>query len=361
VLERPAWKRTLLPITLWSSLVLFFLTTTEIPYDVRWVHLTWTQSVTMAMLRLLSWVSFAFVIIWVDRNLPIPEDSLVIRLLIHAPLSVIPTVALAYVDYEIMVFANVPHGPAMFAGGLLPTTWRVIHTNRAFFYWAAVGTNIAFDYQKRLRDRLIRTAELERLLSEARLHVLCSQLRPHFLFNTLNAASAHVGTDPERARLILERLGKLLRRTLDDIDQQEVPLRHELAFIEEYLQLEAMRFEDRLTVSVSVDPVVLDAMVPPFILQPLVENAVRHGACARLSHGTVAVNAWSVDGRLRLAVLDNGPGLPAGWSPERHQGIGIRNTRERLRYLYAENHTFQIEPASGGGVRVDLDLPFRPS
>jgi LytS/YehU family sensor histidine kinase len=176
----------------------------------------------------------------------------------------------------------------------------------------------------------------------------------------LNAISAHVESEPRTARLMLERLGDLLRLSLDHVDQQEIGLEQELAFVEKYLQLQAMRFEDRLDVSMKVDPDVQQALVPPFILQPLVENAVRHGAAARSANGRIAVEAWRDNGRVRLAVRDNGPGLPAGWTLDDNQGIGIANTRERLRHLYGDQNqflTFSQEP--GGGVRVDLSLPFR--
>jgi sensor histidine kinase YesM len=123
-----------------------------------------------------------------------------------------------------------------------------------------------------------------------------------------------------------------------------------------------MRFEDRLNISMNVDPEAQDAMVPSFILQPLVENAVQHGAASRSAKGTIAVEAWRDNGSVRLAVRDNGPGLPAGWSLDRNQGIGIANTRERLRHLYGEqNQSLKISEEPGGGVRVDLSLPFRSS
>ncbi len=301
-------------------------------------------------------------IIWIDRRLPVKKDALVQRFLVHVPLSVVFTVAYTYVNYGSLVLLDVPRDASLLAGGVLATAWRVIHRNGTFFYWVIVGTYIAVDYQNHLRNRDVRTAELERLLSEARLNVLRTQLQPHFLFNALNAISAHVEHEPRTARLMLERLGDLLRLSLDHIDHEEISLEQELAFVEKYLQLQAMRFEDRLKVSMNLDPAALEALVPPFILQPLVENAVHHGASARSAHGTIAVEAWRSNGAVHLAVRDNGPGLPAGWSVDRDEGIGIANTRERLRHLYGEQYqSLSFSPEPGGGVRVDLSLPFRSS
>ena len=302
------------------------------------------------------------IIIWIDRRLPIERDALVRRFLFHVPLSVIFTVAYTYFNYANLTLLDAPRDASLLAGGVLATAWRVIHRNGTFFYWVIVGTYIAVDYQNHLKNRLVRTAELERLLSDARLNVLRTQLQPHFLFNALNAISAHVESEPRTARLMLERLGDLLRLSLDHIDHQEIGLDQELAFVERYLQLQAMRFEDRLDVSMNLAPDVQDALVPSFILQPLVENAVQHGAAARSAHGTIAVEAWRDNGQVHLAVRDNGPGLPAGWSMDRNQGIGIANTRERLRHLYGEqNQSLKISEEPGGGVRVDLSLPFRSS
>ncbi len=360
---RPNWKRFVTPLALWVLLVLYFSTRTEVRGEpFVWIPITWWQALEISLAQWTAWGILAVIIIWLDRRLPVKKDALVRRFLFHVPLSLIFTVAYTYLNYGNLVLLDAPRDSSLLAGGVLTTAWRMIHRNGTFFYWVIVGTYIAVDYQNHLRDRVVRTAELERLLSESRLNVLRTQLHPHFLFNALNAISAHVEHEPRTARLMLERLGELLRLSLDHIDQQEIPLDQELAFVEKYLQLQAMRFEDRLKVSMHLEPDALEALVPPFILQPLVENAVHHGASARSASGTIAVDAWRTNGQVRLAVRDNGPGLPAGWSVERHEGIGIANTRERLRHLYGEqNQSLEFSEEPGGGVRVDVILPFRPS
>jgi len=360
-MRRFAWRQALLPLGLWALLVLFFSTRTEVRGEpFVWIPITWGQALSISLAQWSAWGLLALIIIWIDRRLPIERDALFRRFLFHVPLSLIFTVAHAYFNYANLTILDAPRDASLLAGGVLATSWRMIHRNGTFFYWVIVGTYIAVDYQNHLKNRLVRTAELERLLSDARLNVLRTQLQPHFLFNALNAISAHVESEPRTARLMLERLGDLLRLSLEHIDHQEIGLDQELAFVERYLQLQAMRFEDRLDVSMNLDPEVHDALVPSFILQPLVENAVQHGAAARSAHGTIAVEAWRDNGSVRLTVRDNGPGLPAGWSLDRNQGIGIANTRERLRHLYGEqNQSLKISDEPGGGVRVDLRLPFR--
>jgi sensor histidine kinase YesM len=363
VLKQLEWRRLLLPLGLWTLLVLFFSTRTEVRGEpFVWIPITWGQALKISVAQWSAWGGLALIIIWIDRRLPIARDALFQRFLVHVPLSVIFTVAYTYLYHANLMVLDAPRDASLLAGGVLSTAWRVIHRNTTFFYWVIVGTYIAVDYQNYLKNRLVRTAELERLLSDARLNVLRTQLQPHFLFNALNAISAHIENDPRTARLMLERLGDLLRLSLDHIDHQEIGLDQEMAFVERYLQLQAMRFEDRLHISMSVTPDAHDALVPSFILQPLVENAVQHGAAARSANGTIAVEAWRDNGTVRLAVRDNGPGLPPGWTVENSEGIGIANTRERLRHLYGEqNQSLKISEEPGGGVRVDLSLPFRPS
>jgi LytS/YehU family sensor histidine kinase len=164
---------------------------------------------------------------------------------------------------------------------------------------------------------------------------------------------------PRTARWMLEQLGDLLRLSLDHADEQEIPLQQELAFVDRYLKLQKIRFDNRLDVVVDVEPPALRALVPTFILQPLLENAIRHGIARRSTAGVIEIQAWHENTSLHLSVRDDGPGLPADWDPERGLGVGLSNTRERLRRLYGDNQRFEIAGAEGSGVRVDLTLPYR--
>jgi anti-sigma regulatory factor (Ser/Thr protein kinase) len=196
-------------------------------------------------------------------------------------------------------------------------------------------------------------------LAEARLDALRQQLNPHFLFNTLN----HIVTELRCAevapavRMLLAR-GDLLRDVLRERGQQ-IPLRDELGMVERYLAIERERFADRLSVQVTFEPRTLDALVPSLLLQPLVENVVRHGVSSTDGRCRVALTARADRDRLRINIQDDGPGLAA--APATTSGIGLTNTAERLRVLYGSDHTFEIRPAEDGGTLVCIDLPFRRS
>jgi two-component system LytT family sensor kinase len=195
-------------------------------------------------------------------------------------------------------------------------------------------------YRADLKNRHHRIAELERLLGEARLDALRTQLHPHFLFNALNAISAHVERDPQIARWMLDRLGSLLRMSLEHAREREMPLERELTFIACYIDLQKVRFDDRITLATDVAPDVLSALVPSLILQPLVENAVRHGLTTGTAPGRIDIRASRNADLLVLTVKDDGPGLPADWNAEEGFGVGLSNTRERLERLYGGQQQF---------------------
>ena len=204
-------------------------------------------------------------------------------------------------------------------------------------------------------ERDLRAAQLEGQLAAARLTALQGQLRPHFLFNTLNMIAEQVYTDPAGADAMLTRLGVLLRSSFIDTDRERVPLRRELELLESYVEIMQGRFRGRLTFDLDVDPVTLDALVPRFVLQPLVENAIKHGVEPREEGGRVGVMARKREGALLLEVRDNGDGLSAVI----REGTGVRNTRERLFHLYGEGHQrFELTAAPGGGTIAQLEFPF---
>jgi two-component system LytT family sensor kinase len=205
------------------------------------------------------------------------------------------------------------------------------------------------------RRRGVAAATYARQLAEARLHVLSAQLQPHFLFNTLHAISALVYEDPARAERLLARLSEMLRLTLRDGSRAETTLEDELALLRRYAEIQEARYGDRLRVAFDVEPSVRGAMVPRLILQPLVENAIRHGITRRIAPGRVDVRAWGADGRLHLTVCDDGVGLR---TPHR-EGVGLGITRARLRQLYGAEQEVDLSPAPGGGAVCALAIPLR--
>ena len=199
---------------------------------------------------------------------------------------------------------------------------------------------------------------MEAELTQSKLDTLRSQLRPHFLFNTLNAISVFMTEDAEKARQMLLHLSTLLRRSLDE-EAHEISLRQELAFVEDYLEIMRGRFGDQLMVRIAVDPTVLDARFPVFLLQPLLENAIEHGKTDD-NRTTIALCAAREDDQLHVTLEDDGPGVGRGvMAPE---GIGLRNTRARLHHLYGAAASVQLRPASGitdsCGTCVEIWIPF---
>ena len=213
----------------------------------------------------------------------------------------------------------------------------------------------ALDYADRYRHRSLEAARLETQLAQAQLQALKMQLRPHFLFNALNAIAALTGDDPKAGQRMTGKLGQFLRLVLDHSDVQQVTLAREIEFTSLYLEIEQIRFCDRLTICHEVDPAALPALVPSLLLQPLVENAVRHGIARNDDGGTVCLRATRLDGRLLLEVHDDGPGAN---TPDAVWGVGLRNCEERLRTLYGPRASLTLESAPTHGFTVRLALPF---
>lgn len=252
-------------------------------------------------------------------------------------------------------------------------------------YWIVVFAHLGWQYYQGYRERERQAAALATELVQARLQALRMQINPHFLFNTLNTISALIHENPDAADRMIVRLSGLLRRTLDRGDVQEVPLREELDFLRGYLEIEQMRFPDRLTVTYDIEPKTNELLVPHLILQPLVENALRHGILPREEAGRIEISAHLVDGEhLELKVRDNGNGLPnvpacvppaeplsvieggtAGGTPRStlahsspvREGIGLKNVRSRLAQLYGGAQEFTLGNATGGGVEARIRIP----
>ena len=224
-------------------------------------------------------------------------------------------------------------------------------------YTTIVGVTYALGYYQEAQARAVKEAQLETRLAEARLKTLEAELQPHFLFNTLHAISTLVHTNPDAADRMISRLSDLLRLTFDRSGAARVPLQEELEFLGKYLEIEQTRFQDRLTVRYTVDPDTLDAEVPRLILQPLVENAIKHGVSPRSGDGLVEISSRREGDALWLEVRDNGVGLSGRARHELRSGVGLANTRDRLECLYGDAHQLEFsEERSGLAVRIRL--PF---
>jgi two-component system, LytTR family, sensor kinase len=224
-------------------------------------------------------------------------------------------------------------------------------------YFAVLGAGIARDYFMRYRARLQETVRLQAQLAHARLDALRAQLNPHFLFNTLNAVSALVERDPRGVRKMIARLSDLLRYTLDESTDAEVPLRRELDLLGEYVELMQIRFQGRLQVTVRVDDDVRDALVPNLILQPILENAIKHGVGRVTGTGEISVRARRMGESLLVTIADNGPG-PGLNGGEPGSGVGLRNTNERLRAMYGTGYAVTLREGVNGGTQADVSIPY---
>jgi two-component system LytT family sensor kinase len=225
-------------------------------------------------------------------------------------------------------------------------------------YSAIVGLSYALGYYRESQARAIGAAHLEARLAEARLKTLEAELHPHFLFNTLHAISTLVHTQPDAADRMISRLSDLLRITFSRSGAACVPLQEELEFLQKYLEIEQTRFQDRLTVEYEIDPDTLDAEVPRLILQPIVENAIKHGVAPRTAPGRITIGSRLEDNQVSLVVRDNGPGLSSSARAGLHDGVGLSNTRDRLECLYGNAQALNLIE-SGQGLSVEMRLPFR--
>jgi signal transduction histidine kinase len=222
-------------------------------------------------------------------------------------------------------------------------------------YWTTLVVAHALHYYKGLREQEARASNLSTQLAQAQLQALRMQIHPHFLFNTLNSIAALLHKDVEAADRMVARLGDFLRSTLKRSEAQTISLDQELEFLKCYLDIERTRFQDRLTVSLQIDPQSLEVSVPNLILQPIVENAVRHGIARQDDAGSITVRTSKLKDRLLIEIEDNGPGLAENQNG--NSGIGLKNTQSRLRQFYGDNFLFQLSNSNGRGVLVSLNIP----
>jgi signal transduction histidine kinase len=303
-----------------------------------------------------AWALLTPAILLVDRRLTSADHSVVriavTHLVLSIPFSVTHTYLAGLILYPI---------PAIWWNPLRSTEFAIyFYLGGWGTYCAIIGVLQTFKYYNRYLSSQVELARVEKRLVESHLNALRLQLEPHFLFNTLNAISSELAANPELAREMIEDLGVLLRQSLDCQGSKEITLAQELALLDRYLAIQKLRFGDRIAVQIEVEPATLSAMVPSMFLQPLVENAIRHGLEGRLSGGHIIVSAGHVDDQLHVRVLDDGVGLPPQWRIETSAGLGINVTRERLQALYAEpdGHEFTVSRRKGEGTEVAIRIPL---
>lgn len=228
----------------------------------------------------------------------------------------------------------------------------------ASLYLVTLGIILTGIFYEMFRVKELKNSELKANLTQARLQVLKMQLHPHFLFNTHNAISELIHKDPNRAEKILTNLSDLLRISFEKLDDEEIPLQQELEFIAKYIEIEQTRFQERLQVEMKIAGNTLDAIVPNMILQPLVENAINHGIAPLVEGGKVKIVASSKAGFLHLQVIDNGAGVKAEELERLDDGVGLANTKARLKHLFNDKQSFEINSQENEGFTVSITIPF---
>jgi len=313
--------------------------------------------VVLALIQTWTWFLLLPGILAAANRFPLYRGVLSRNLAAHVVIGSL--FALADIAIRVLINAWLPWyaAPKPFAVRFQNMFLNGFHSN-LLVYWAIVGATQGLAYYRKLEERELRASQLETRLAQAQLQVLKIQLQPHFLFNTLHAISALVQKDPDAADHTIALLSDLLRLTLETGSEQEVSLQRELDFVERYLEIEQTRFGDRLTVRMEIADDVRDARVPSFVLQPLVENAIRHGIAPRSEGGRIEIIASRRDGELTMLVQDNGQGCMQTAICE---GLGLRNTRARLEQLYGAGDRLILTPAPAGGTVVTLNIPFRPA
>jgi two-component sensor histidine kinase len=331
----------------WTGLALFLGISSSLAYISVGNPPRWSLSIRMSLVETYGWALIAPGVMALARRFPFTRATLGRSLAVHVPASLVVSVFKVVADQILRWQLFGFRGYVLFTS-LAPNV---------LFYWGIVAAAHGFAYYRSSREKELRASQLETRLAEARLQLLQMQLHPHFLFNTLHAVSELVHEDPDTADRMITGLSDLLREALAAGEVQEVPLGRELELLGKYLEIQQARFGDRLQVAVDVDPAARRAMVPHLILQPIVENAIKHGLGARVDDGAVRIQARAADDQLILEIQDDGPGVTK--DADMREGVGLGNTRERLRGLYGHAHRVEIGERSGGGTVVRITIPLR--
>ncbi len=347
------WGRIAAAATLWTVIGLLF----ALPGI---SSAGWRQTLPGTLRQWWAWGLITPLIFWADAQLPFKEKQLGMRILAHLLVSVVLTILYFYTLGSMGALLGMNGWSALAGTRFLANAFSQGFLWSWLVYWVIFGARQTFLYYEHYLAGELRLERMERSFSEARLNALRMQLEPHFLFNALNTISSQVERDPRLARTMIEHLGDLLRLSLEVRDRQEIPLAEELAFLDHYVAIQKIRFGSSLRIETQVDADVKYALVPCLIVQPLVENAIRHGISRRAAGGAVTITASRNGERLEMRILDDGVGLPADWTLENSKGLGLSITRQRIQWLHPDaNSHFDVRRRAGGGTEVEISLPLR--
>lgn len=354
------WVRVGLTVGLWTLFGLFLGSQTYLAYKRSDMPIGWHRVFGLELAYAYVWAVLTPLVLFLANRYPIVRERWLRNLLIHLFASVVIGFG-TRVLHDLILFQFVLDPKRTLLLVKLLINVYLIFDYGAMIYWLIVLVSFVFDYYRRYRGGEIRATRLEAQLALAQLQALKMQLQPHFLFNTLHSISALVYKDAEAADKMIARLGDFLRLTLENGGAQEVSLQQELEFLKCYLDIERIRYRDRLTVRFRIEPQALDARLPNLILQPIVENAIKHGIAPHTGQGQIEIEASRLNGLLHVQVTDNGPGLAENGDHGKilKEGVGLANTQARLQQLYGSDHRLDLANTTRGGLSVILEIPFK--
>jgi two-component sensor histidine kinase len=329
----------------YTAIALFIAAANSLTYLSTSGAANWIPSLKRALGEWYAWAALTPIILYLAQRRPIERRTLLTNGGIHLAVAIIIAILKVYLDGYVRLFL---FGRTRFLLAGAPFNFLI--------YWAILGAAHGLRYYRTSRERELHASQLEARLADTRLMLLSMQLQPHFLFNTLNAISELVHEDPETADRMIAGLSLLLRETLESGAAPEVNLQRELHLLGCYIDIQRARFGPRLHVTVDVDASILDAAVPMLLLQPLVENSIRHGLARRVQSGRIVIAARPASTRVELTVHDDGDGLSRA---DCQEGMGLGNTRARLEALFGQAYTLDMTERDGGGVLVTISFPYR--
>jgi two-component system LytT family sensor kinase len=343
-------------VALWSVVGLAIASEIYLSSNFLGRSITWGEAISDSLEDWYVYGVLSLPVVWLARRFPPERGSRWVTAAIHLGAALAFSLAFILVRTVVgEVDGLLTHEPASFGEIFHPLLVRTFPFN-LLVYGVILSVSHALDYYRKYHERTVQTLELEKHLTEARLQALLHQLKPHFLFNTLNGIASLMHTDVDAADRMLVRLSELLRITMSHTGAPQTTLREEIAFLERYLDIEKIRFRNRLEVTIAVDDEAIDAQVPSLILQPMVENAMRHGVEPHARMGRIEMKGHRRDGNLVLTVSDNGSGIPSDGL--KREGIGIANTRARLSELYGARQKFELVNMPEGGLCVRITIPY---
>ena len=354
---RPRWHGWVAGFGIWTVLGLLAVLQNALFFRAVGEPVPWGN---LLPVRLADWYTCALftpLYFWLVRRFPLDEGGWLRSVPVHLAATAAFVMAKYVIYTPIYNLLRPESRPERSLGEMLAGNFIIENV----IFWSMVGVIQAIESFRKLREREVQAAHLAGQLANARLDALTGQLHPHFLFNTLQGVSTLLHRDPAAADTMLARLSDLLRRTLQRDGRHEVALAEELELLELYLDIMRTRFADRLTVEIDVAAELRAALVPRFILQPLVENALKHGIERRSGSGRIEIAARREGVELALSVRDDGPGTGGNGGRTPAEGVGLSNTRHRLRQLYGDAQRLELRDGAMGGFEVTLSIPFRPA